>query len=85
MIDNLASTVELMTSGDYKDRFRAEYAQVKIRYDKLKSILDSYSDGSINFKPNCPAFMLKDQLDIMKEYIKILEDRALCERIDIFR
>lgn len=85
MIDNLASTVELMTSGDYKDRFRAEYAQVKIRYDKLKSILDSYSDGSISFKPNCPAFMLKDQLDIMKKYIKILEDRALCERIDLSR
>lgn len=33
----LNETVELMNSADYKDRFKAEYFQVKIRHDKLKS------------------------------------------------
>jgi hypothetical protein len=29
----LQDTVELMNSSDYKDRFKAEYWQAKIRYD----------------------------------------------------
>lgn len=33
----LKETVELMNSVDYKDRFIAEYHQVKIRYEKLKN------------------------------------------------
>lgn len=32
----LNNTVELMNSSDYKDRFKAEYYQTKIRYEKLK-------------------------------------------------
>ena len=31
----LKDTIDLMTSEDYKDRFKAEYYQTKIRYDKL--------------------------------------------------
>lgn len=34
----LADTVELMESADYKDRFKAEYLQTKIRYEKLKAM-----------------------------------------------
>lgn len=33
----LKETVELMNSEDYKERFVAEYRQVKIRYEKLKN------------------------------------------------
>ena len=33
----LKETVELMNSEDYKERFIAEYRQVKIRYEKLKN------------------------------------------------
>ena len=29
----LKDTVELMNSEDYKERFKAEYLQAKIRYD----------------------------------------------------
>jgi hypothetical protein len=32
----LKETVELMNSENYKERFIAEYHQVKIRYEKLK-------------------------------------------------
>ena len=35
----LKDTVELMTSEDYKERFRAEYWQTKIRYDRLMNML----------------------------------------------
>ena len=34
---NLIDTVEMMASADYKERFKAEYAQTKIRYEKLKA------------------------------------------------
>lgn len=32
----LKDTVEMMNSADYKERFKAEYQQVVIRYKKLK-------------------------------------------------
>lgn len=37
MPNELRDTVEMMNSGDYKERFKAEYYQVVIRYQKLKS------------------------------------------------
>lgn len=30
----LSDTVQMMNSADYKERFKAEYWQTKIRYDK---------------------------------------------------
>lgn len=33
----LKDTVSLMNSADYKERFKAEYYQTKIRYEKLKA------------------------------------------------
>lgn len=35
----LKDTVEMMNSSDYKERFRAEYQQVVIRYKKLRDML----------------------------------------------
>ena len=32
----LKDTVKMMNSDDYKERFRVEYYQTKIRYEKLK-------------------------------------------------
>ena len=32
----LKETIELMQSGDYRERFKAEYLQTKIRHEKLK-------------------------------------------------
>lgn len=31
-MNELKDTIELMNSSDYKDRFKAEYYQLKIRY-----------------------------------------------------
>lgn len=36
---SLADTATMMTDPDYKVRFIAEYAQTKIRYEKLKHLL----------------------------------------------
>ena len=38
----LSSTTELMRSVDYKDRFRAEYYQLKIRHEKLRYMVAKY-------------------------------------------
>ena len=34
----LKDTVQMMESVDYKERFKAEYLQAKIRYDKLDAM-----------------------------------------------
>ena len=40
----LQDTLEMMTSTDYKERFRAEYYQTAIRYKKLKNMLDKWEN-----------------------------------------
>ena len=35
----LKDAIELMNSEDYKEQFKAEYYQTKIRYDKLHQML----------------------------------------------
>ena len=79
----LIDTVDLMTSDDYKDRFMAEYYQVKIRYQKLKSILDKYEEGTIDFEPSCSISLLMIQREIMEDYLNVLQDRAIVENIEI--
>ena len=41
----LKDTVQQMLSEDYRDRFKAEYYQVKIRYDKLVDMLNRWDKG----------------------------------------
>ena len=38
----LNQTTEMMNSADYKDRFKAEYLQLKIRMEGLKNMLEKY-------------------------------------------
>ena len=38
-METLKDTVGLMNSNDYKERFKAEYYQTKIRYEKLKTFV----------------------------------------------
>ena len=79
----LIDTVDLMTSDDYKDRFMAEYYQVKIRYQKLKSIIDKYEEGTLDFEPSCSISLLTIQREIMEDYLNVLQDRAIVENIEI--
>lgn len=79
----LKDTVELMTSEDYKDRFKAEYLQTKIRYDKLHKMLVKYEAGKLDFKPTCPINVLTTQKLYMGNYLKHLEIRAEIEGIEL--
>lgn len=72
-----------MESGDYRHRFIAEYAQTKIRYQKLHKMIVQYEAGTLSFKPNCPIELLQKQAAAMGQYLKILEVRAEIEKIDI--
>lgn len=79
----LKDTIELMQSDDYKDRFRAEYYQTKIRYDKLHAMIIKYEAGTLDFKPNCPLLTLNNQASFMGQYLKTLEIRAEIEGIKL--
>lgn len=78
----LKDTIELMTSEDYKERFRAEYLQAKIRYDKLHKMLVKYDAGALNFKPS-NIDLLRKQAATIGQYLYILETRAIIEKINI--
>lgn len=43
----LKDTVEMMGSADYKERFKAEYYQTKIRYEKLKAFNNKIEAANI--------------------------------------
>lgn len=79
----LIDTCKLMISKNYKDRFRAEYYQTKIRYEKLHSIIIKYDANMLDFKLNCPIELLKKQCSIMGEYLYRLEMRAEIEDIKL--
>ena len=79
---DLAETVELMNSADYKDRFRAEYLQDKIRYEKLKTMVDKWDAGKLEFTPTCPREIYNFQLKAMKEKLDVLVIRAKIEGIE---
>lgn len=81
----LKETIPMMESDDYKERFRAEYWQAYIRYQKLDSMLEQWNLGELNFEPVCPKWLFEKQLDIMWEYIKVLFQRAKHEGIDLFK
>lgn len=79
----LKDTIELMNSNDYKERFKAEYLQTKIRYEKLHKIVIKYEAGTLEFEPSCSLEILKEQKSYMGNYLRILEIRAEIEKIEL--
>ena len=89
---DLKDTVELMNSSDYRDRFVAEYIQLKIRWEKLKrfntvieaAVRTAGQDNGVD-EPihDCPASLLREQQAAMGELLHILEVRAVIEDIDL--
>ncbi len=80
---DLNMTVDLMNSSDYKDRFKAEYLQTKIRYEKLHKMCIKYEAGTLGFEPTCSLELLKEQKCYMGNYLRTLEIRAEIECIDL--
>ena len=79
----LKDTVAMMGSDDYKERFVAEYVQLKIRYKRLYAVLEKYAADKLDFKPTCPIEILYEQLDHMEAYLSVLETRAKYEGIEL--
>lgn len=79
----LKETIEMMNSEDYKERFKAEYQQTKIRYDKLDAMTVKYEAGTLPFEPTCSLELLKEQKKHMGNYIRCLKIRAEIEGIDL--
>lgn len=80
---DLKDTVELMSSADYKDRFKAEYYQTKIRYDKLHKMVVKMEAGTLEFEPTCNIDIFRAQLAYMGKYLYTLEVRAQIEKIEL--
>lgn len=79
----LKETVEMMNSADYKERFKAEYQQVIIRYRKLAAMLEKWDNGELSFTPTCPRSTYNMQVRAMTDYIAVLEARAVMEGVEL--
>lgn len=91
-IKELSQTCEMMCSKDYRERFKAEFYQLKIRIEKLENFLakikaqfhyENYIEKD-KIQHDCDYMILGEQLSDMKHYLFILKQRAVIENIDIF-
>lgn len=90
----LKDTAEMMQSEDYKERFKAEYYQTKIRYEKLRAFNTKIEAANTTAyecavkkvempKHDCPDELLREQQRMMEHYLHILEVRAVIEGISL--
>lgn len=79
--EELVATAELMVSSDYKERFIAEYVQLKNRYEGLKAMIVKWDNDELNFTPTCPREIYDVQLAAMQRYLGVLEERAEMENV----
>ncbi len=77
----LADTIEMMKSADYKERFQAEYYQLKIRLEKLTAMIKKWDKGELPFTPTCPRRTYNWQMKAMADYLAALETRAVMEDV----
>jgi len=80
---SLEDTIELMKSDDYKERFVVEYLQTKIRYNNLHRMIVKMEAGTLEFTPDTPIIILKNQKSFMGQYLNQLEIRAEIEGITL--
>ena len=79
----LKDTIEMMTSEDFKERFKAEYYQLSLRLYSLTSMLYKWKNNMLDFEPKCSKETLENQLIFMQGYIDILRLRAQIEEIEL--
>ena len=79
----LKDTIEMMTSKDFKERFKAEYYQLLFRLNALRSMLIKWENNMLDFEPKCPKETLENQVIFMKGFVDILLFRAKIEEIDL--
>ena len=79
----LKDTIELMSSTDWKDRFIAEYLQIKIRYEKLHKLIVRREVGKIEFNTPIPLASWNEQAYYMGMYLHELEKQAVLHGIEL--
>lgn len=79
----LKDTITQMVSEDYTERFKAEFAQLLIRHEKLEQMIIKYRADKLGFKPSCPVELLEQQLQAMSDYLYCLKIRAEIENIKL--
>lgn len=88
----LEHLVELMESDNYKDRFCAEYIQLKQRYERLKAFNNKieaarrtarFDNAVAEPAHDCPDMLRREQQAAMGEYLHLLEVRAVIEDVDL--
>ena len=79
----LKDTIEMMNSENFQERFKAEYWQTKIRYDKLHEMVVKYDAWELDIEPKRSIELFKNQLKHMGQYLYILEVRAEIEGIKL--
>ncbi len=79
----LKNTVEMMESPDYKERFKAEYYQLEIRYKKLLAMLEQWDKGTLAFSPACPRSTYNIQVRAMTDYLAAMDARAVMEGVEL--
>lgn len=79
----IIDSVELMLSKNYKDRFLAEYWQLRLRLEKLDEMIRRYWSKTLPFEPTCPIGILEKQRKHMRRYLETLEQRAAIENIEL--
>ncbi len=82
-VRSLNDSALLMVSTDYKDRFKAEYIQLKTRLENLKTMLSNWDNGKLSFIPTCPRSTYDLQVEAMTKYLAVLEARAKIEDIKL--
>lgn len=82
-MNNLKDTKGLMVSPNYKERFKAEYWQLKIRFESLKRMCNTWDNGKLDFTPTCKREIYDRQLTYMKGYLDVLEERARIEGVNL--
>lgn len=82
-VTELKDTIELMTSSDWKDRFIAEYLQLKIRYEKLHKMIIKRDLGKCDFNTPVSLVSWKTQNYHMGLYLNELEKQAVMHGIEL--
>ena len=77
----LRDTISMMSSANYKERFKAEFYALKIRRDKLVEMIAKWDKEELSFIPTCPKKIYYHQLSAMDAYLGVLLERAELEGI----
>lgn len=56
---------------------------MKIRLEKLRQIVEKWDNGELKFTPTCPREIYDRQIPLMEGLLKVLEERAAIEGVDL--